>query len=124
MRKKLLILSFALGLFTLQACKKHEAFQQDNYIQNAQFFSRYGTDAASAATPDFIDTIINLMKAQDLKMRFANQVLTHYGSPKWNQSVALSNANGLKTLVIPVVNSETKVPLLIFAYQTETTIWC
>lgn len=105
----------------MQGCKKQDAFhqQQETYVQNAQFFSRYETDADRTLKPDFIDTIINLMKVQDLKAKFTPQVLASYGLPKWNQSIALANENGFKTLVIPVADSNAKVSLLIFAYQTS-----
>jgi hypothetical protein len=60
-----------------------------------------------------------MLKDADLKEKFANEIIKKYGYAKWDKSIIVNNANMLKTVIVPVADTNNNVQLLIFAYQID-----
>lgn len=140
MSKKNQILSIViLSILTTSffySCRKEILSEPFEYKQNVGFFTRSselihlniseGTVRSNAnGTPliskqDVIDTILNLLKEEDLKKQFINKIVNKFGYAQWNYSLILRNDNGLKTVITPIIDSANKVTSLILAYQSSS----
>jgi len=112
--KQVLLVSFIF--FT--SCQKQtdmSAPTQKSLSDNA-FFSR-AKISANQSDRDLVDTIIDFCKRADDISHFSKAVMEKYGYPKWDLTLTLNNENGLKSLMVPVVDTSNQVKLIIFAYQ-------
>lgn len=113
----------------LISCKKEQIQIVEEYTQNKVFFSRTGeissigsiksNSVQSDRSNDIIDTILTMLREKDLKEKFVNEIIKKYGYAKWDKSIILNNGNMLKTVIVPVADTNNQVQLLIFAYQTD-----
>jgi hypothetical protein len=112
--KQVLLVSFVFFL----SCKKQTEVSsppQKSLSENA-FFSR-AKISANQSDRDLVDTIIDFCKRADDISHFSKVVMEKYGHPKWDLTLTLNNENGLKSLMVPVVDTSNQVKLIIFAYQ-------
>jgi len=122
MKKNLRVLlsaTMALSIFFfLISCKKENEspIQPAPEIKNKSFFTRIEASGVQRAK-DLIDTVISICKINDLTSHFSDAVIGKYGYPRWDLTMTLQNENGLKTLLVPVVDSADRVRLIISAYQ-------
>lgn len=121
-----------LSSFMSIGCRKETNIEIEiPYTQNLTFFRRdisidaginlgnISVNSISQNKNDIIDTVINKLKVADLKQHFSDLIINNYGFAKWNYSLTVKNANGLRTVITPVVDSTNKTQLLILAYQTS-----
>ncbi|TAH14515.1 MAG: hypothetical protein EAZ12_00285 [Sphingobacteriia bacterium] len=121
------IFLFLSVLYT--GCRKEQVQTIEPYTQNETFFSRSGeiksigtiqsNSAQSFRSSDVIDTILTMLREADLKEKFANKVIKKYGYAKWDKSIIVNNENRLKTVIVPIADSNNQVQSLIFAYQID-----
>jgi len=107
-----------ITFISLVSCKKQADISPNQTIlknENAFFYRE--KVSPSANEKDLVDTIINFCKKGDSTAHFSNKIIAKYGYPQWNLALPISNANGLKSLFIPVVDTGSRVQLIIFAYQ-------
>jgi len=112
--KQILLISFVFFL----SCKKQTEVTSEpqKTMTNNAFFSREKI-STKQSDRDLIDTIIDICKRADNNSQISKAVIAKYGYPKWDLTITLSNANGLKSLFVPVVDSSNQVQLLILAHQ-------
>lgn len=112
--KLVLLVSF---IFFLSCQKQADVSSptQKSLSDNA-FFSR-AKISVNLSDRDLVDTIIDFCKRADDISRFSKAVMEKYGYPKWDLTLTLNNENGLKSLMVPVVDTSSQVKLIIFAYQ-------
>jgi hypothetical protein len=122
MKKNLGVLLSAFIGFTafifLMSCKKENEtlIKPTQEIKNKSFFTRIEPSGIQRPK-DIIDTVISICKIDDLSSHFSDVVIRKYGYPRWDLAMMLKNENGLKTLLVPVVDSADRVRLIISAYQ-------
>ena len=107
-----------ITFISLVSCKKQADISPNQTIlknENAFFYRE--KVSPSANEKDLVDTIINFCKKGDSTAHFSNKIIAKYGYPQWDLALPISNANGLKSLFIPVVDTGNRVQLIIFAYQ-------
>lgn len=117
--RMLLSATMALSIFFfLISCKKENErlVRTAPEIKNKSFFTRIEAFGVQRAK-DLIDTVISICKINDLTSHFSDAVIRKYGYPRWDMTITLQNENGLKTLLVPVVDSADRVRLIISAYQ-------
>jgi len=112
--KQVLLVSF-IFFMSCQKQKDVSSPTQKSLSDNA-FFSR-AKISANQSDRDLVDTIIDFCKRSVDISHFSKAVIEKYGYPRWDLTISLSNANGLKSLFVPVVDSSNHVQLLILAYQ-------
>jgi hypothetical protein len=120
-------LSFSCAII-FNSCRKDTRVEIETpYLQNETFFKRGNSGGAIGQISvnstgnyknDIIDSVMNMLKMADERKHFADLIIRYYGFAKWNYSITVKNANGLRTVIIPVVDTVSKTQLLIFAYQT------
>ncbi|MEI8110196.1 MAG: hypothetical protein WCH59_04325 [Chitinophagia bacterium] len=107
-----------ITFISLVSCKKQaEISPNQTILKNENAFFYRGKVSPSANEKDLVDTIINFCKKGDSTAHFSNKIIGKYGYPQWDLALPISNANGLKSLFIPVVDTGSRVQLIIFAYQ-------
>ncbi|MCE2974429.1 MAG: hypothetical protein LW852_13365, partial [Sediminibacterium sp.] len=117
--RMLLSATMAVSIFFfLISCKKENErlVQTAPEIKNKSFFTRIEASGVQRAK-DLIDTVISICKINDLTSHFSDAVIRKYGYPRWDLAMTLQNENGLKTLLVPVVDTADRVRLIISAYQ-------
>ena len=131
-----ILLLFITSSIFLNSCRKETQITTSVYVQNKGFFTRStllihadlsegfiqsnNTSSIIAVNKnDVIDTILTLLKEEDLKKQFINKIVDKYGYAQWNYSLILKNENGLKTVITPIIDSTNKVKSIILAYQQD-----
>jgi len=123
-------LKYWVFIFTiLFGCSKETQIEKNEKVDKKQFFSRVSNSKfenqirsnsnETEKSGDIIDTTISLLKIGNEAKNFVNPIVLKYGYPFWDYSMVLKNLNGLKTVLVPVVDNNNEVRLIIIGYQNR-----
>lgn len=123
-------LKYWVFIFTiLFGCSKGSQIEKNEKVDTKHFFSRVSDSKSEnqirsnsseiEKTGDIIDTAINLLKIGNEAKNIVNPIVLNYGLPFWDYSMVLKNINGLKTVLVPVVDDNNEVRLIILGYQNR-----
>ncbi|MES2002870.1 MAG: hypothetical protein V4450_00010 [Bacteroidota bacterium] len=128
------VLFFILLIVAFLSCKKMVSnadqieIPENKYKSNSAFFQRdralqglfYETNKQVAEEP-LLGTLLYQLEKADRKLQYSSKVSSQFGKPVWDLGIALKNANGYKSLIVPIVNEKKEITAAIIVYQ-ETNI--